>query len=164
MHRRTSGFTLVESACVLGCLGLLVATGAAFGRPSGFELTTLQFELDAVLHQARHLARSRGSSVAVTLGRPEGSVDGLGVRLPRSVHWGKPAHVPLPKGMADPRWADQTGQAHACVTFGPRGTATATSWFLSQGDETLCVRMNGQARWRMFRWRPALGLWQEVTP
>jgi len=60
--------------------------------------------------------------------------------------------------------ADDTGQAHASISFSPLGTATATTWFLSQDDDVLCVRMNGKARWRMLRWRPGEGGWKEAGP
>lgn len=162
MGGRACGFTLVETSCVLGLIGLLAAAGAGLSRPPALALAAVQSELGGALHQARHLARARGASVRVSLGNPEAGADVLGLRLPRQVRWGKPAHVPLPKGMADPVKADETGQAHGTITLSPRGTATATTWFLSQGDEVLCVRMNGQARWRMLRWRPALRAWQGV--
>ena len=162
MARRSSGFTLAETSCVLGILGLLAAAGAGLTRPPALALAAVQSELDGALHQARHLARARGSTVRVTLGQPDGEADVLGLRLPRRVRWGKPAQVPLPRGMTDPVKADETGQAHRTISFSPRGTATATTWFLSEGNEVLCVRMNGQARWRMLRWRPSLGVWQGV--
>lgn len=164
MVGRSFGFTLVETSCALGVVGLLATGGVALIRPPALALAAVQSELDGALHQARHLARSRGTTVRVSLGQPDGAADVLGLRLPRQVRWGKPARVPLPKGMADPVQADETGQAHGTIAFSPRGTATATTWFLSQGDEVLCVRMNGQARWRMLRWRPARKVWQGVGP
>lgn len=162
MARRSSGFTLVETSCVLGIVGLLAAVGAGLSRPPALALAAVQSDLDGALHQARHLARVRGATVRVSLGQADGAGEVLGLRLPRQVRWGKPERVPLPKGMADPVKADETGQAHHIISFSPRGTATATTWFLSEGDEVLCVRMNGQARWRMLRWRPARGVWQGV--
>lgn len=162
MARSALGFTLVETSCVLGVVGLLAAAGVGMSRPPALALATVQSELSGALHQARHLARARGCPVRVSLGQPDAEADVLGLRLPRQVRWGKPSRVPLPKGMADPVRADETGQAHGTITFSSRGTATATTWFLSQGEDVLCVRMNGQARWRMLRWRPALGAWQGV--
>lgn len=164
MTRRDFGFTLVETSCVLGILGVLAAAGAGLGRPPALALAGVQAELDGALHQARHLARARGATVRVTLGQPDAVSAVLGLRLPRQVRWGKPTRVPLPKGMADPVKADDTGQAHASISFSPLGTATATTWFLSQDDDVLCVRMNGKARWRMLRWRPGEGGWKEAGP
>src|SRR5512140_949331 len=102
------GFSLVETSSVLGILGLLSVLGLSRLDFGCVDLMVAQEELRGGLHQAFHLARASGSDVVVALGDPK--MEGvLPVQLPRSVKWGKPADIPLPIGMAEPRKAVSTG-------------------------------------------------------
>lgn len=146
-----AGFTLMESIVTLAVMGSL-ALGVStldLDRPS---LGTVQTELRATLDQAFTLAHHRGRSVKVSL-RADKSPDVLPLQIPRRVKWGLLPGVPLPKGMDDPKVADQGGEAHATITVSPRHTATATTWFLNDGRDVLCMRLSGQGRMTLLRWR-----------
>ncbi|MCE1229682.1 MAG: hypothetical protein LWX11_09400 [Firmicutes bacterium] len=152
----------METSVALGIVGLLSALGVGLACPTGAELAGLQVELPGAIHQAKVLARASGHNVIVALGDPTKGPDVLPVHLPSKVKWGKPAHIPLPKGMADPKVADDTGEAHAKVTLTPRNTATATTWFLNDGREALCMRLSGQGRLQLLRWRKDQKTWVKV--
>lgn len=160
--RAQRGITLVETSVVMGIVGLLMAFGiSAVGSPQ-MDLTCVQQDLPAAVMQAMHLARARGRNVTVALGRPELGPDILPVHIPPRVKWGKPAHVPLPKGMAAPVVAGTTGEAHARITITPRRTATATAWFLHDGTDALCMRLSGTGHLQLLRWRNASKKWTRV--
>jgi hypothetical protein len=55
--------------------------------------------------------------------------------------------------MADPAKADTQGEAHRTITVTPRHTATASCWFLNDGEDVLCMRLSNRGRVRMLRWR-----------
>lgn len=156
------GVTLVETSLVLGIFGFLFALGIAMARPLDVDLTCVQQDIPAAVMQAKHLARARGQNVVVALGRPTLGPDILPVALPARVKWGKPAHIPLPPGMEEPLRATQTGEAHARITITPRHTATATTWFLNDGREALCMRLSGKGRLQLLRWREARKAWTRV--
>ncbi len=156
------GITLVETSVVMGIVGLLTAVGiSAVGSPQ-MDLTCVQQDLPAAVMQAMHLARARGRNVTVALGKPELGPDILPVNIPARVKWGKPSHVPLPKGMAAPVIAGSTGEAHARITITPRRTATATAWFLHDGTDALCMRLSGTGHLQLLRWRNSTKKWTRV--
>lgn len=155
---RCRGYSLVECSIVMGILGIIAALGVStldFGR---HELTTVQQEIQASLHQAFHLAWARGRDVTVALGDP-GAPDIIPVRLPARVKWGKPAHVPAPPGMAEPVRAGITGAAHPRITVTPRHTATASAWFLNDGRDVVCMRVSGHGHIQVLRWRARTRAW-----
>ena len=156
-----SGHTLLETTLVLGLLGLLAGAGASALEPGGLRLAHLPLELRGTLDQAFLLARARGGEVRVALGGPGGDV--APVALPHGVRWGLPvAGVPLPPGMDAPVKAHLTGAAHPVITVTPRGTATASAWFLTDGRDALCVRLSGWGGLRVLRWRRSRRAWEQV--
>ncbi len=160
--RAQKGITLVETSVVMGIVGLLTVIGiSAVGSPQ-MDLTCVQQDLPAAVMQAMHLARARGRNVTVALGKPELGPDILPVNIPARVKWGKPSHVPLPKGMAAPVVAGSTGEAHARITITPRRTATATAWFLHDGTDALCMRLSGTGHLQLLRWRNSSKKWTRV--
>ncbi len=155
------GHTLLETAFVLGILGLLGSLGAANLDFGSVGLAHLPLELRGALDQAFLLARARGSDVRVSLGGPGGDV--APVLLPRGVRWGLPrTGVPIPPGMDEPIKAHLTGAAQPILTVTPRGTATASAWFLTDGKDALCVRLSGKGPITLLRWRRARRAWAQV--
>jgi len=157
--RTQLGVTLVETSLTLGILGLLSVAGLSLARAPQVDLTAIQMDLPAAVDQAKILARASGRNVTVALGHPELGPNILPVKMSSRVKWGKPSHIPLPKGMADPAVADSTGEAHAKVTITPRHTATATTWFLNDGTDALCMRLSGHGRLQLLRWRDSRKAW-----
>ncbi len=156
------GITLVETSVVMAIVGILTAVGiSAVGSPQ-MDLTCVQQDLPAAVMQAQHLARARGRNVIVAIGKPELGPDILPVNIPARVKWGKPSHVPLPKGMATPVTAGTTGEAHARITITPRHTATAAAWFLHDGTDALCMRLSGTGHLQLLRWRNSSKTWTRV--
>jgi prepilin-type N-terminal cleavage/methylation domain-containing protein len=160
--RVQKGVTLVETSMVMGIVGILSAVGISMTQPPQMELTCVQQEIPAAVMQAMHLARAKGTNVIVALGQPELGPDVLPVKLPSHVKWGKPAQIPLPPGMDAPVVAGTTGEAHAKVTITPRHTATATTWFLNDGTDALCMRLSGHGHLQLLRWRAARKSWTRV--
>lgn len=161
MLRAQRGFTLAESLLVTSIMGILAAAGGSVLGLRGADLSMAQTELEGSLHQAFVLARARGTNVTLTL-KDEGNPDVLPLRLPRRVKWGKPAHVPLPPGVDPPRQADRVGESMARITVTPRHTALAALWFLHDGRDVLCLRMNGRGHALMYRWRQSRGRWEKA--
>ncbi len=160
--RIQKGVSLVETSLVVGILGILSSVGLGMMRGPRIELTCVQQDIPAAVMQAMHLARARGTNVVVALGQPALGPDVLPVQLPRQVKWGKPAQIPLPPGMDEPTRATTTGEAHAKVTVTPRHTATATTWFLNDGTDALCMRLSGQGHLQLLRWRASRKCWTRV--
>lgn len=152
------GFTLVDMLAATGILGVLVATGFTTTRLRGCDLAVAQLELRGSLDQAFAEARARGRNISVSMSN-EKRTDVLPVRLPRGVRFGKPDHIPLPPGVPPPKVAGSTGEAHPIITVTPRRTATAALWFLHDGEEALCMRLNGHGNVLMYRWRRNLNRW-----
>ncbi|GLH69414.1 hypothetical protein GETHPA_09470 [Geothrix rubra] len=152
------GVSLLDFTLTMGISGLLALVGATQWHPGHAELGAAQHELAESLDQAFVMARARGVNVTVGLGNGQGP-NHLPIRLGRRVKWGKPARVPLPPGMDDPAKADIQGEAHPLITVTPRHTATASCWFLNDGEEVLCMRLSNRGRVRMLRWRPDLRHW-----
>jgi hypothetical protein len=156
---REAGHTLLEATLVLGLMGILSCLGAATLDLRGPALALLPLELRGALDQAFLLARARGSDVRVALGGPGGDV--APVILPRGVRWGLPGpSVPIPDGMDPPRRAHRTGAAHPILTVTPRGTATASAWFLTDGRDALCMRLSGEGQLHLLRWRWERRAWE----
>ena len=126
------------------------------------ELAAAHQEIRGSLEQAFTLARARGTNVTVALGQASGAGEHLPVQLSRKVKWGKPDHIPLPPGMDAPTVATRTGEAHAILTVTPRRTALASTWFLNDGRETLCMRLSGHGQLQVLRWRRDLSKWTRV--
>lgn len=156
------GISLVETSLVAGILGILSTLGVGMMQTPRIELNCVQQDIPAAVMQAMHLAREKGTNVVVALGQPSLSPDVVPVHLPRRVKWGKPSQIPLPPGMDEPTRADKTGEAHARVTVTPRHTATATTWFLNDGTDALCMRLSGHGRLQLLRWRASRKCWTRV--
>ena len=152
------GHSLLELTVVMGVSGLLSLAGLSGLDAGRLELDAAQQELVESLDQAFVLARARGVNITVGLASGQ-DANHLPIRLGRHVHWGKPARVPLPPGMADPAKADTQGEAHRTITVTPRHTATASLWFLNDGEEVLCMRLSNRGRVRMLRWRADARRW-----
>lgn len=160
--RRTSsqrGSSLLELTLAMAVAAILAAAGALCWDTGGMDLTAAHREIRGSLDQAFSLARARGSNVTVALGQASGAGEHLRVRLSRRVKWGKPAHIPLPPGMEEPLVAARTGEAHRVLTVTPRMTALASTWFLNDGREALCMRLSGQGRLQVLRWRHDRRAW-----
>lgn len=153
--RRSSqrGASLLELTLALAITTLLGGLGMALWDSGGMELSAAHREIRGSLDQAFSLARARGSNVTVALGQASGAGEHLSVRLSRKVKWGKPTHIPLPPGMDAPSVATLTGEAHPRITVTPRLTALASTWFLHDGEEALCMRLSGHGRLQVLRWR-----------
>ncbi len=160
--RTQRGVTLMETSIVMGIAGILGSLALGMTRAPRIELTVVQQEIPAAVMQAMHLARARGTNVVVALGQPALGPEVLPVQLPRQVKWGKPSQVPLPPGMDEPTVAGTTGEAHARVTVTPRHTATATTWFLNDGTDALCMRLSGKGHLQLLRWRASRKCWTRV--
>ena len=162
-RRRCSqaGFSFAEMVVTLAIAGSMAA-GVSTLNLEGSSLQAARTELRATLDQAFHLARHRGTSVKVMV-RGEGPAataqDVLPLLLPRRIKWGTLPGVPLPKGMDNPIVADRKGEAHAAITITPRHTATATTWFLNDGREVLCMRLSGQGQMTLLRWKRSAKAW-----
>lgn len=158
-RRCSRGFSLTEFCICFGIAGILSGFGVSALSLSSAGLASVQQDLDGALYQAFHLARAQGRNVQVALGVKSASSDVLPVAMPRNVRWGKPVNVPLPPGMDKPVVADKTGEAHDRITVTPRHTTTATVWFLTDGQDVLCLRLAGHGERQMLRWRAARRTW-----
>jgi len=157
--RSMTGVSLVETSLTLGIAGIISLCGlATLDLTRWLALSGFQVELQGSLHQAFHLARARGRNVTVALGVPA-TQDILPLQLPRGVHWGKPDWIPMPPGMDPTVKAATTGEAHARITVTPRHTATASAWFVHDGRDALCMRLSGQGRCQLLRWRASKNAW-----
>lgn len=161
-HTGQRGFSLLELTLAMGVAAVLAAAGLFQLDPGAVALSAAHQEIRGSLDQAFILARARGTNVTVALGRASGAGEHLPVQLSRRVKWGKPAHIPLPPGMDTPTVAARTGEAHAILTVTPRRTALAATWFLNDGREALCMRLSGQGKLQVLRWRRDLRKWTRV--
>lgn len=159
---RAKGFSLPEALLTLGLIGVLCVCGIASIDPGAQDLTAAEHELRASVQQAFILAHARGRSIRLEAAGTAPHPDVIPLHLGRKVRWGKPPHIPLPPGMEDPKRADEKGEAHPQITVTPRHTATASAWFLHDGQDALCLRLSGKGSMRMLRWRKALGTWTLV--
>jgi len=146
------GFTLTEALVVLAIVGVLVMLGLHRLDLGHGGLGLVQGELRGAVEQGLLQARAQGCDLQVALQGPGGAVSPLS--LPRGVRWGLPvAGIPWPPGMDPPVRAPLTGQAHDRVTVTPAGTAQASVWFLHDGEDALCLRLNGHGGIALLRWR-----------
>jgi hypothetical protein len=152
------GYSTVETALSLSIAGILACAGVSLMDFGSQDLTVVQQEFEASLHQAFHLARAQGKDVIVTLGDPK-TPGIVPVRLPVNVKWGKPSFIPTPPGMDEPKRAPITGSAHPRITVTPRHTATACAWFVNDGKEAVCMRVSGHGHIQVLRWRRSTKKW-----
>ncbi len=156
------GTSLLELTVVMAVIGILAVVGTAPWDTGGIELSAAHQEIRGSLEQAFTLARARGTNVTVALGKASGAGEHLPVQLTRKVKWGKPAHIPLPPDMDTPLVAAKTGEAHAIITVTPRHTALASTWFLNDGNEALCMRLSGHGQLQVLRWKRDRLKWTRV--
>ena len=150
--KRHAGTSLVETSLVLALVGLLVLLGLGRLGSGSQGLTAVEGELRGCLEQALLRAQAQGCGLQVALQGPGGSLAPL--RLPRGVRWGLPARgIPIPPGMDPPVRAHLTGAAHAQVPITPRHTALASVWFLTDGQDALCLRLSNHGHVQLLRWR-----------
>ncbi len=156
------GTSLLELTAGLAVSAILGAVGVHQWDATGVDLQAAHFEIRGSVEQAFSLARARGTNVTVALGKRNGAGEHLPVLLSRRIKWGKPAGIPLPPGMDTPTVAATTGEAHAIITVTPRGTALASSWFLNNGRDALCMRLSGNGHLQVLRWRQDRLKWTRV--
>lgn len=163
-RRRRSGlgFTSAETVWTLAIVWVLSIAGLSMVDLNVVDLPAAQHEMQGCLDQAFVQARASGRNVSLAPAREGGGPGIIPVRLPKRVKWGKPAHIPLPPGMADPLRADTTGEAHARITVTPRRTVTASAWFVNDGKDALCFRLSGHGRLNVLRYRAAHQRWERV--
>ncbi len=156
------GTSLLELTVVMALAAILAGVGMTQLDGGATELSAAHLEIRGSLDEAFTLARARGTNVTVALGKASGAGEHLPVQLSRKVKWGKPAHIPLPPGMDAPLVAAKTGESHAIITVTPRRTALASTWFLNDGREALCMRLSGHGQLKVLRWRRDLAKWTRV--
>lgn len=156
------GTSLLELTVVLVVIAILAVVSTTSWDTSGTDLSAAHQEIVGSLDQAFTLARARGNNVTVALGKASGKGEHLPVQLSRRVKWGKPAHIPLPPDMDPNPLAGRTGESHPIITVTPRHTTLAGAWFLNNGKEALCLRLNGHGHLKVLRWRRDLTKWTRV--
>jgi hypothetical protein len=161
-NTKQRGTSLLGLTVAMAIAAILALAGPALLDSCGMELVAAHHEIRGSLDQAFILARARGRNVTVALGRASGAGEHLPVELSRKVKWGKPDHIPLPPGMTMPKVAAQSGEAHAILTVTPRHTALASTWFLNDGREALCMRLSGKGQLQVLRWKRELKAWTRV--
>lgn len=155
---RQRGVSLIEMLTATGIAGALgLGAFGSFGV-RGPALTVAAQELQGSLDEAFAQARASGQPVEVSATATRG-VGHLPVSLPRSIQWGLPSGIPLPPHMEATTRVAARGEAHPAITVTPRHTATATAWFLNDGSDVLCLRINGHGRRTLLRWRAARHRW-----
>ncbi len=155
---RQRGMSLLEMVTATGIVGALGLGAFTSFQIQGPALTVAAQEIQGSLDEAFAQARASGSPVEVSATATRG-LGHLPVNLPRSIHWGLPSGIPLPPNMDPTTRAATSGEAHAAITVTPRHTATATVWFLNDGCDALCVRVNGHGRTTLLRWRASRHHW-----
>lgn len=161
-RNRQRGTSLLELTVTMAVAALVAAVGLSQLDSGGLELSVAHQEIRGSLEQAFILARARGRNVTVALGAATGAGEHLPVQLSRRVAWGKPDRIPLPPGMDAPVVAGRTGEAHPIMTVTPRRTALANTWFLNDGQDALCMRINGKGQLQVLRWRHRQAAWTRV--
>lgn len=155
---RQRGMSLIEMLAVMGIAGALGMGALGVSQLRGPALSVAGQEIQGSLEQAFFMARHSGHPVIVSASTTK-DIGHLPVSLPRSIHWGLPEGVPLPPHMDPTINATTTGEAHRTITVTPRHTATATVWFLNDGEDALCLRVNNQGRATLLRWRAHRHQW-----
>lgn len=161
-RRSQQGASLLDVTVSMAVAAAMTVVCLAQWDTGSAELAVAHHEIRGSLEQAFSLARARGSNVTVALGQASGAGEHLPVQLSRRIKWGKPAQIPLPPGMDAPKAADRTGEAHPILTVTPRHTALASTWFLNDGREALCMRLSGQGKLQVLRWRQDRRKWVRV--
>jgi len=156
------GASLLELTVVMGVATLLLAVVPLCWDSKTTELAAAHQEIVGSLDQAFTLARARGSNVTVALGKASGAGEHLPVQLGPHVTWGKPDHIPLPEGMDPDPLAARTGESHPIITVTPRRTTLASAWFVNNGREALCMRLNGHGHLQVLRWRQDQRRWTRL--
>lgn len=156
------GSSLLEVTLVMAVAAVLLAVGTALWDTDPVDLLAAQGEIRSSVEEAFILARARGTNVKVALGAASGTGEHMVVQLSRKVKWGKPDGIPLPPGMDAPVVAARTGEAHPVITVTPRHTTLASTWFLNNGKEALCMRLSGNGRLQVLRWRRDRLKWTRV--
>lgn len=161
---RSRGFTLMETSVVLGIVSILTLAGLSQVDLRPASLLVVQEELPAALEHAFELAKARGTDVAVSLGHLDGNApDVVPFALPSTVRWGKPAEVPMPKGMAEAPVATAKGEAHAQIIVTPHHTTAASAWFFHNvRKDTVCMRLSGRGHIVVLSWTAATRTWTRV--
>lgn len=155
---RQRGMSLIELLAATGIAGALGLGALGASRLQGPALTVAGREIQGSLDQAFTLARNSGQPVIVSASTTK-HIGHLPVALPRSLHWGLPEGIPLPPRMDPTVRAAATGEAHEAITVTPRHTATATVWFLHDGHEALCLRVNNHGHATLLRWHSSRKRW-----
>ena len=155
---RQRGMSLIELVTVTGIAGALGLGALGATRFRGPALTVAGQEIQVSLDHAFAQARASGQPVEVSASTAK-DIGHLPVSLPRSLHWGLPTGIPLPPHMDATTRAATTGEAHATITVTPRHTATATVWFLNDGEDALCLRVNDRGRTNLLRWHASRHRW-----
>ncbi|WP_257311203.1 pilus assembly FimT family protein [Geothrix fuzhouensis] len=156
------GASLLDLTVSMAVAAILSVVCLAQWDPGSLDLAVAHQEIRGSLEQAFSLARARGTNVSVALGQASGAGEHLAVQLSRRIKWGKPANIPLPPGMDAPTVATRTGEAHPILTVTPRHTALASTWFLNDGREALCMRLSGQGKLQVLRWNRDRQKWTRV--
>jgi prepilin-type N-terminal cleavage/methylation domain-containing protein len=156
LHQR--GMSLIELLAATGIAGALSMGALGAARIKGPALTVAGQEIQGSLDQAFALARASGQPVEVSATSTK-DIGHLPVSIPRSIHWGLPEGVPLPPHMGPTTRAATSGEAHTTITVTPRHTATATVWFLNDGEDALCLRVNDHGRANLLRWHASRHRW-----
>ncbi|WP_257306696.1 pilus assembly FimT family protein [Geothrix campi] len=157
-----SGTSLLDLTVSMAVAAAMTMVCLAQWDPGRADLSVAHHEIRGSLEQAFSLARARGTNVSVALGQASGAGEHLQVQFSRRVKWGKPANIPLPPGMDEPSVATRTGEAHPILTVTPRHTALASTWFLNDGREALCMRLSGQGRLQVLWWHRDRQKWMRV--
>jgi hypothetical protein len=156
------GTSLLELTVVLALAAILTATACLYLDTGSVELAAAHQEIVGSLHEAFSLARARGTNVTVALGKATGAGEHLPVQLGSKVKWGKPDAIPLPPDLDAPLVAAKTGEAHPIISVTPRHTTLASTWFLNDGKEALCMRLSGKGHLQVLRYRQDLKKWTRV--
>ena len=156
------GTSLLELTVAMAMAAILAAVGLSQVDTGPAQLAAAHQEIRGSLDQAFNLARARGTNVTVALGKASGAGEHLAVQLGPKVRWGKPEGIPLPPDMGVPQVAGKTGEAHPIITVTPRRTALASTWFLNDRKEALCMRLSGKGHVQVLRWRRDLRIWTRL--
>lgn len=156
------GTSLLELTVAMAMAAILAAVGLSQIDTGPAQLAAAHQEIRGSLDEAFNLARARGTNVTVALGKATGAGEHLPVQLGPKVRWGKPDSIPLPPDMDAPVVAGRTGEAHPIITVTPRRTALASTWFLNDGRNALCMRLSGRGHVQVLQWHRDLRTWTRL--